>query len=87
MLWVHSCYIENTRVVILWSVAFPQKSQSGAIVACILTQVDSDLAGVREWLGGKMGEEVCVDSARGKLTDFIMERFVPHQPAEEHYIW
>ena len=49
--------------------------------------MNCDLAGVREWLGERMGEEVMVDSARGELTHFIMERFVAHQPAEEHYVW
>ena len=49
--------------------------------------MNCDLEGVREWLAGKMGEEVVVDSARGTLTDFIMERFVPHQSEEEHYVW
>ena len=49
--------------------------------------MDSDLDGVREWLAGKMGEEVTVDTARGKLKEFIMEKFVAHEPSEEHYIW
>ena len=49
--------------------------------------MNSDLAGVREWLAGKMGEEVTVESAHGKLTNFIVEKFVQHTPTEEHYVW
>ena len=52
----------------------------------IVWQVDSDLGGVREWVGGKMGEEVSVGAASGKLTHFIVEKFVPHKPQEEHYV-
>ena len=52
-----------------------------------MSQVDCDLGGVREWLGGKMGEEINVDAARGKLDHFIVEKFVNHQPNEEHYVW
>ena len=52
-----------------------------------LVKVNSDLRGLREWLGNRMGEEVSVGAARGKLTNFIVERFVPHEPAEEHYLW
>ena len=50
-------------------------------------QVDADLSEVREWVVSKMGEEVKVDVARGRLTNFIIEKFVPHNPAEEHYVW
>lgn len=53
----------------------------------LVSQVDCDLGGVREWLGGKMGEEINVDAARGKLDHFIVEKFVSHKPTEEHYIW
>ena len=56
-------------------------------VCVCVPQVDCDLDGVREWLGGKMGEEVKVDFAKGKLTNFIVEKFVAHSPSEEHYVW
>ena len=72
----------------VWRGAWEQGSLRGSRdYACLAWQVNCDLVGVREWLAGKMGEEVVVDSARGMLTDFIVERFVPHQPEEEHYVW
>ncbi|CAI7993728.1 ATP-citrate synthase [Geodia barretti] len=51
-----------------------------------LVKVNADLSEVREWVVSKMGEEVKVDVARGRLTNFIIEKFVPHNPAEEHYV-
>ena len=49
--------------------------------------MNSDLSEVREWLAGKMGEEVTVELAVGRLSHFIIEKFVPHTAAEEHYVW
>ncbi len=49
--------------------------------------VDSDVAGVKEWVSAHMNKEIEVGPANGKLTQFIVEPFVPHQQDEEFYIW
>lgn len=51
-----------------------------------LIKVDVDLNGVREWLADKMSDEVEIGAAKGKLTNFIIEPFVKHEPSEEFYV-
>ena len=51
-----------------------------------LIEVDCDLNGVREWLAVRMGEELQIGPARGVLTQFIVEPFVPHEQEEEFYV-
>ncbi len=52
-----------------------------------LVHVDSDVAGIKEWVSAHMNKEIEVGPAKGKLTQFIVEPFVPHQQDEEFYIW
>ena len=52
-----------------------------------LVKVNCDLSAVKEWLSEKMGQVLTVGPASGKLTNFIIEPFVPHQPSEEYYVW
>jgi ATP citrate (pro-S)-lyase len=51
-----------------------------------LIKVDVDLNGVREWLADKISDEVEIGAAKGKLTNFIIEPFVKHEPSEEFYV-
>ena len=52
-----------------------------------LIEVNSDLAGVQEWVGQRMGTVAMVGVAGGTLHNFIVEPFVPHQQSQEFYIW
>ena len=51
-----------------------------------LIKVNVDLDGVREWLADKMSEELEIGASKGKLTNFIIEPFVAHEPSEEFYV-
>ena len=51
-----------------------------------LVKVDTDISGVREWLSEHMGQELQIETAKGSLSNFVVEPFVPHTPAEELYI-
>ena len=51
-----------------------------------LVKVGVALDGVKEWVGARMGEEIQVGAAHGKLSNFIVEPFVPHQQKEEFYV-
>ena len=51
-----------------------------------LIKVDADLDGVREWLAVKMNDELEIGASKGKLTNFIIEPFVKHEPSEEFYV-
>jgi len=51
-----------------------------------LVKMDADMAAVREWLSDRMGQELEIGAAKGRLSNFIVEPFVPHKPSEELYI-
>ncbi|XP_055346989.1 ATP-citrate synthase-like [Paramacrobiotus metropolitanus] len=51
-----------------------------------LIHVNSDYQGVKEWVEARRGKDVAVGKAHGKLRNFIIEPFVPHQPNEEYYL-
>ena len=51
-----------------------------------LVKVDTDVCGVREWLSEHMGQELEIEAAKGRLSNFVVEPFVPHMPGEELYI-
>ena len=51
-----------------------------------LIKVNVDLNGAREWLADKMNEELEIGESKGKLNNFIIEPFVPHEPSEEFYV-
>lgn len=77
----------KNKLYCMWDTVFMTKVTITVMMVWLVLQVDCDLGGVREWLGGKMNEEMTVDAARGKLDHFIVEKFVNHQPDEEHYVW
>ena len=51
-----------------------------------LVKMDADMAAVREWLSDRMGQELEIGAAKGRLSNFIVEPFVPHKPSEELYV-
>lgn len=51
-----------------------------------LIKAGADINGVKEWLGNKLGKEFHIGSAKGKLKNFLIEPFVPHQQNEEFYV-
>ncbi|XP_038044305.1 ATP-citrate synthase-like isoform X2 [Patiria miniata] len=51
-----------------------------------LIKVGVDLQGVKEWLSTRLGKDFAIGEAKGKLTNFIIEPFIPHQPTDEVYL-
>ncbi|KAJ8024570.1 ATP-citrate synthase [Holothuria leucospilota] len=51
-----------------------------------LIKVNVDLEGAKEWLSSRLGQEIQVGAATGKLKNFIIEPFVPHKEADEVYV-
>ena len=51
-----------------------------------LVGIDLDLDGALAWINERMGNSVRVGSAQGMLTTFIIEPFVRHTDADEHYV-
>ena len=51
-----------------------------------LVRVDATLSEVQEWVSERMGRELIVEKATGKLCNFIVEPFLPHKPQEEFYV-
>ncbi|XP_076349171.1 ATP-citrate synthase-like [Tachypleus tridentatus] len=51
-----------------------------------LIHVNSDLDGVHKWVDERIGKDVQVGKATGKLKNFIIEPFIPHKQDEEAYV-
>ncbi|XP_013388694.1 ATP-citrate synthase isoform X2 [Lingula anatina] len=51
-----------------------------------LIKVNTDLQGVKDWLANKIGKDFQIGKAVGKLKNFIVEPFVPHEQNEEFYV-
>ncbi|XP_071454638.1 ATP-citrate synthase [Hetaerina americana] len=51
-----------------------------------LIKVNVNYQGVQAWVGERIGKDVQVGRATGKLRNFIIEPFVPHKPDEEAYV-
>lgn len=51
-----------------------------------LVKVNASYEDVQEWIGDRMGQELKVDTAIGKLSNFIVEPFLAHTPEEEFYV-
>jgi len=51
-----------------------------------LIAVNKNYQQVKEWIGSRMSKEQKVESATGKLRNFIIEPFIPHADNEEAYV-
>lgn len=51
-----------------------------------LIKVNADYAGVQEWVKERLGKNTQVGRANGKLKNFIIEPFIPHDSVDEAYI-
>ena len=48
--------------------------------------MDADITSIREWLSDRIGQELEIGAAKGRLSNFVVEPFVPHKPIEELYV-
>jgi ATP citrate (pro-S)-lyase len=51
-----------------------------------LIKVNADLAEVKKWIEERCDKEIQVGKSSGRLTNFIIEPFVPHNQQDEYYI-
>ena len=51
-----------------------------------LIKVNANFSEVKQWVGEKMGVDMQIGKATGKLKTFIIEPFLPHQQSEEAYV-
>lgn len=51
-----------------------------------LLKVGTDYNGVQQWVGEKMGKDQQIGRSTGKLRNFIIEPFLPHEQSEEAYV-
>lgn len=51
-----------------------------------LIKAGVDFEGAKQWLLEKIGKEIKVGAARGKLKNFVIEPFVTHSQNEEFYV-
>ncbi|XP_071515606.1 ATP-citrate synthase isoform X2 [Panulirus ornatus] len=51
-----------------------------------LIKVGADLAGVQTWVNDRMNKDQQVGKAVGKLRNFIIEPFLPHEQSDEAYV-
>ncbi|XP_065349094.1 ATP-citrate synthase isoform X2 [Cloeon dipterum] len=51
-----------------------------------LIEVNCDLATAKSWIEQRIGKDIKIGKATGKLRSFIIEPFLPHKPAEEAYV-
>lgn len=51
-----------------------------------LIAVNKNFGQVKQWVNERMGKDQKIGSAVGKLRNFIIEPFIPHQENEEAYV-
>ncbi|CAI5734249.1 unnamed protein product [Hyaloperonospora brassicae] len=51
-----------------------------------LLLLDATWPQVQDWIWGRINQPVQVESVTGVLTHFVVEPFVPHAAADEHYV-
>ena len=51
-----------------------------------LVGMNLDWPGVQKWIGERMEQEIQIEQVTGVLDHFIVEPFVPHDQADEHYV-
>ncbi|KAL1115806.1 hypothetical protein AAG570_006096 [Ranatra chinensis] len=73
-------WLETRRLVVKPDQLLKRRGKLGLI------KVNTDLKGVKEWVGERMGKEQKVGKATGKLRNFIIEPFIPHKQEEEMYV-
>ncbi len=73
-------WLATERLVVKPDQLFGKRGKHG------LLGLNLDLDGVRTWVDERMGREVTVGRTTDKLTTFIIEPFVPHDPQEEMFI-
>lgn len=51
-----------------------------------LIKVNTDFKGCKEWISERMGKDIKINNATGKLKTFIIEPFIPHKQEDEVYV-
>jgi hypothetical protein len=51
-----------------------------------LVLLNADWNQAQKWINERINKEIQVEKAKGPLTDFIVEPFVPHKQEDEYYV-
>lgn len=51
-----------------------------------LIKVNATLPAVKSWIQERLGKDIKINKATGKLNTFIIENFLPHEQSEEAYV-
>lgn len=73
-------WLVNTPLVVKPDQLIKRRGKLGLI------KVNIDFAQCKQWIQERMGKEVKIGTATGKLKNFIIEPFVPHQQSDEAYV-
>lgn len=73
-------FLQNEKLVVKPDQLIKRRGKLGLI------KVNTDINGVKAWVSERMNKDTQVGKASGKLKNFIIEPFVPHQQADESYV-
>src|SRR3989338_2741887 len=71
-------WLEKERLVAKPDHCFGQRKKLGLVL------IDARFSEVKKWIFEKMNQQCIVGKAKGKLTHFLIEPFIPHQ--QEYYL-
>lgn len=73
-------WLLNTRLVVKPDQLIKRRGKLGLI------KVNTDLPNCKQWINERMNKDTQVGAATGKLKNFIIEPFIPHQQTDEAYV-
>lgn len=73
-------WLKNEKLVVKPDQLIKRRGKLGLI------KVGADYSGVQQWVGEKMGIDQQIGRSTGKLRNFIIEPFLPHEQSEEAYV-
>lgn len=73
-------WLKNEKLVVKPDQLIKRRGKLGLI------KVGADYNGVQQWVGEKMGIDQQIGRSTGKLRNFIIEPFLPHEQSEEAYV-
>jgi len=73
-------WLKTDRLVVKPDQLFGKRGKHG------LLGLNLDLAGVKAWVAERMGQELTMGKVTDKLTTFLIEPFVPHNPQDEMFV-
>ena len=73
-------WVNEKKLVVKPDQLFGKRGKHGLVL------VNASWEDAKGWIRERMGKEVTIGKARGKLTHFLVEPFTPHSEDEEYYV-